>query len=416
MKKFVVVGIIALVLMAGGAAAFAKQKTASAQAVEPAAAAPERGVVSEGVVVPARWATVSSPAGGRVVEILVREGEQVAAGQPVLRVESSRQAAAVAQAEAALARAQARLAELQSGPRAEEVAVAESAVAVAQAQLARAQQGAKAEDVSAARAAVAAAQASLDKVLEGAAPGALIAAEADVAAAKATLGVAQAAYDKVAGNADVGAMPQALQLQQATIANEAAGARLADLQRGASKADVNGARARLSQAQAQLKALEASVRPADVAVAEAQVRLGRRATAAGQGRRTTGSDCRGTGGRGVGPGRAGPGQGCACRDRSAGALCGHGCGPVCAARRAVGPGHTGRPVGRPEPVPGGDVRSDRASHRECEGGRQRGADLRRSSERRDGRQGDPHQRRRREQQGRHRIQGDRRSPSATTRA
>ena len=116
-----------------------------------------------------------------------------------------------------------------------------------------------------------AAQASLNKVLEGATPGALIAARTDVANARAALDVAQAAYDKVKGNPDVGASPQSLQLQQATNVYDAATARLADLERGASKADVDAARARLAQAQAQLKALEASVRPADVAVAEAQV-------------------------------------------------------------------------------------------------------------------------------------------------
>ena len=65
--------------------------------------------------------------------------------------------------------------------------------------------------MAAAQAAVAAAQASLNKVLEGAAPGALDRAATDeVANAKAALDVAQAAYDKVAGNPDVGASPQAL--------------------------------------------------------------------------------------------------------------------------------------------------------------------------------------------------------------
>ncbi len=274
MKKFVIAGIVVLVLMAGGVAAFTMQRTASAQAEQPATAAaaePNRGVVAEGVVVPVEWAAVSSQAGGRVAEVLVREGEQVTAGQAMVRVESSRQAAAVAQAAAGLARAQARLAELKAGPRAEEIAVAESAVSVAQAQLGRAQQGAKAEDVAAAEAAVAAAQASLNKVLEGAAPGALIAARTDLANAKAALEVAQAGYDKVKGNPDVAASPQSLQLQQATNVYNAAQARLSDLERGASKADVDAGRARLSQAQAQLRAVQASVRPADVAVAEAQV-------------------------------------------------------------------------------------------------------------------------------------------------
>lgn len=273
MKKSLIIGIIVLVALAGGAFVFTMQRTANAQAEAPAEQVVEqpRGTVAEGAVVPAEWAALSSPTGGVVVELLAREGEQVAEGQTILRLEASRQQAAVAQAEAALSRAQARVAELQAGPRAEEIAVAEAAVALALAQLGRAQQGAKAEEVAAAQAAVAAAQAGLNKVLEGAAPGALTAANTDVANAQAALQVAQAAYDKVAGNPDVGASQQALALQQATNAYNAAQARLSDLQRGASKADVDAARARLAQAQAQLQAVQASVRPADVAVAEAQV-------------------------------------------------------------------------------------------------------------------------------------------------
>jgi multidrug efflux pump subunit AcrA (membrane-fusion protein) len=274
MKKFVIAGVVVLVLLAGGATVFTMQRTASAEAETTASQAVEtpRGVVAEGVVVPAARAALSSPTGGVVVEVLAREGEQVAAGQVILKLESSRQQAAVAQAEAAVARAQARLSELKSGPRAEEIAVAESAVALAKAQLARAQQGARTEDIAAAQAAVSAAQASLNKVLEGAAPGALTAARTDVANAKAALGVAQAAYDKVAGNPDVGASQQALNLQQATNAYNAAVARLSDLERGATKADVDAARARLAQAQAQLQSVQAGARPADVSVAEAQVK------------------------------------------------------------------------------------------------------------------------------------------------
>jgi multidrug resistance efflux pump len=274
MKKFIVAGIVVLLLVVGGAFAFTMQRTASAQAAAPVAQEAEtaRGVVAEGVVVPAEWAALSSPTGGVVVELLARAGEQVSAGQTILRLESSRQQAAVAQAEAALSRAQARLAELQAGPRVEEIAVVQAAVGLAQAQLARAQQGAQPEEIAAAKAAVAAAQASLNKVLEGATPGALTAARTDVSNAQAALQVAQAAYDKIAGSPDVGASQQALNLQQATNAYNAAVARLSDLERGASKADVDAARARLAQAQAQLQAVQANVRPADVAVAEAQVK------------------------------------------------------------------------------------------------------------------------------------------------
>jgi multidrug resistance efflux pump len=276
MKKFVVGGLVLLVLVAGGAFAFTMQRSASAEAATAAPVAqeaqPERGIVAEGVVVPAEWARIGSPTGGVVVELAAREGAQVAAGDMIVRLEATRQQAAVAQAEAALSRAQARVAELKAGARAEEIAVAQAAVDLAKAQLERAQQGAKTEDVAAAQAAVAAAQAGLNKVLEGAAPGALNAAQTDVANAKAAVGVAQAAYDKVAGSPDVGASQQALALQQATNAYNAAQARLSDLQRGASKADVDAARARLAQAQAQLQSVQASARPADVAVAAAQVK------------------------------------------------------------------------------------------------------------------------------------------------
>ncbi len=62
--------------------------------------------------------------------------------------------------------------------------------------------------------------------------------------------VAQAAYDKIRGSADVGASPQALELERATNTYNAAAARLADLKRGATRASIAAARAGLSQAQA----------------------------------------------------------------------------------------------------------------------------------------------------------------------
>jgi hypothetical protein len=76
----------------------------------------------------------------------------------------------------------------------------------------------------------------------------------------------------VKGNPDIGALPQSVQLQQATNAYEAAKARLSDLEAGASNADLSGAQARVRQAQAQLDALKAAARPADIAAAEADVR------------------------------------------------------------------------------------------------------------------------------------------------
>lgn len=63
-----------------------------------------------------------------VTEILVAEGESVAAGQLLMRQDSARANARLAEAEAALGQAQARLGELVRGPRSEQIAAARAAV------------------------------------------------------------------------------------------------------------------------------------------------------------------------------------------------------------------------------------------------------------------------------------------------
>lgn len=229
-------------------------------------------VVADAAVVPVRKADLSLPAGGIIAEILVAEGDDVETGQAILRLESARQQAAVAQAEAGLARAQARLAELKAGSRAEEIETAQAAVDAAQAQVDRLTAGAKPEDIAAARAGVDAANANLQRVREGASNQQIIAAQTEVANAEAALRQAQAAYDQVAGNPDVARRPEALQLEQATNAAQAARARLADLQNGATPAEIAAAQAQVRQAQAQLDSLEAPARPADLAAAQAELR------------------------------------------------------------------------------------------------------------------------------------------------
>jgi len=282
MKKLVIGGIVAAVVLGGAALGFSMRPTpAGVAAAATAAAAPitqEKSgqVVAEGNVVPVRDVRLSPAAAGRVAEVLVKEGDRVEAGQVILRQDSARQVATVAQADAGLRRAQARLQELKAGARPQEVATAQAALDAAQAQLARIQQGAKAEDIRATEANLASAQAALAKLREGSASGQLIASRTEVLNAASVLQQAQAAYDKVKGNPDIGALPQSVQLQQATNAYEAAKARLSDVEAGASNADLSGAQARVRQAQAQVDALKAAARPADIAAAEADVR---RATA-----------------------------------------------------------------------------------------------------------------------------------------
>jgi len=63
-----------------------------------------------------------------ILEILVREGEAVAAGKTLLRQDSGRASARLAEAEAAMRQAQARLDELVRGPRSESIAAARANV------------------------------------------------------------------------------------------------------------------------------------------------------------------------------------------------------------------------------------------------------------------------------------------------
>lgn len=227
-------------------------------------------IVVDGRVVPVRSAQLSLPVGGIVDEVLVREGETVQEGDLIVRLDSAQQQVAVAQAQANLQSAQARLDEIKAGPRAEEIAVAEAALAAAQARYERLVNGALPGQIAQAQAAVTASSAALQQVLDGADDQALIAARADMFSAAAALEQAQQAYDRVKWRADIGALPQSAQLQQATTVFEAAQARLADLEEGASQAQITGASAQVQQAQAQLDTLQNTL-PADTAAAAADV-------------------------------------------------------------------------------------------------------------------------------------------------
>ncbi|MEZ4767129.1 MAG: HlyD family efflux transporter periplasmic adaptor subunit [Caldilineales bacterium] len=275
MKKQGLIMLIILLAAALLAACSSNNAASTATPAPVAVAAPVRAaneIIVDGVVVPVRSAALNLPTGGIVGEILVAEGAPVSAGEPILRLRAERQQAAVAQAEAALGAAQARLAELTAGARTQEIEAAAAAVDAANAQIDRLQAGARAEDIAAAQAAVDGAQASLQRVQEGAPEGQIIAATANVADAEAALRLAQAAYDQVAGQPDVGRRPESLQLEQATNAYNAAVAQLDDLTKGATAAEIAAAQASVRQAQAQLESVRAAARPADLASAQAELR------------------------------------------------------------------------------------------------------------------------------------------------
>ncbi|GAB4532101.1 MAG: hypothetical protein Kow0063_12200 [Anaerolineae bacterium] len=249
---------------------------------------------ASGEVVPARWANLSFPVAGRVVELLVAEGETVTAGTILARLDTKELEDAVVAAEAGLAAARAELAGLKAGARPGEIAQAEEAVnsaraardaaraqlSQARAELERLKKGprpaeiAQAEEaVRSAEAARDAAQAQLDgaqaelkRLLAGAREEEVEAAAAAMMKAEAALRQAQAEYDKIAWAGDVGATPQALALQSATLDYEVARANYEALVNGARPEEVEAARAAVAAASASLAQAEAGVNSARAAL------------------------------------------------------------------------------------------------------------------------------------------------------
>jgi multidrug resistance efflux pump len=81
-----------------------------------------------GEVVPAEWTTASAQLGGMALEVVVEPGDEVAAGDLLVRLDPAEAELAVRRAETALQAAQLRLALIESRPRPEEVAVARAQV------------------------------------------------------------------------------------------------------------------------------------------------------------------------------------------------------------------------------------------------------------------------------------------------
>lgn len=198
-----------------------------------------------GEVVPEIWSTLGSQVGGRVIEVVVEMGDAVETGTVLIRLDDTDARFAVLQAAAQLASAEANLANLKASPRPEEVAAAEAAVKSA--------------------------EAALQKVYQGAGDQQLIAARADLRNAEAELRQAQGAYDAIKWMPGASARPEALRLERATNAYEAAKARYEDLAEEPSYADVQQAKAGVEEAEAQLELVKSGAQQEAIDVAAAEV-------------------------------------------------------------------------------------------------------------------------------------------------
>jgi HlyD family secretion protein len=135
-------------------------------APEPAVKATDQ-VVAEAKVVPAHSAALSLPTGGIVAAVLIQEGDIVQVGQVLVRLDSRRQQAELASAEAKLAEANASYANEQAGATPEQIAAVEAQVRQAQAQAGQTAASISPADIKAAQAAVSQAQAHLAAVEGG---------------------------------------------------------------------------------------------------------------------------------------------------------------------------------------------------------------------------------------------------------
>jgi len=185
---------------------------------------------------------------GRIEKLNVDVGTTVKAGDAIAEIDSAMLKIQVAQAEAALAAAQSRLATIEEGPRAAAVAQAEANARAAAEKVASLRNAARAESVAQAEANLSGAQARLEQLKKGATPEQVNAAKLLVEQSRNSLWAAQTNRDGVCGN------PRTPQ-----YACDAA------------KAQVAAAETAVSQAQAQLSILTAAPTAELLAQAQAAV-------------------------------------------------------------------------------------------------------------------------------------------------
>ncbi|NJN97427.1 MAG: efflux RND transporter periplasmic adaptor subunit [Anaerolineales bacterium] len=183
--------------------------------------------------------------GGVVQEVLVKRGQYVTAGTVLARLNTTDLELEIRRAEIQLAQAQADLDLLFEPELAEKIAAARTKIESARLKLADLQDGPDADEVTKA--------------------------EAELRRKQIALKTAQWEYDQVAYRGDVGAMPQADKLQEATLDYEAALADYNIAVKEATPADIAEARSTVADAQSSLAELLKEPSAAEIASKQASV-------------------------------------------------------------------------------------------------------------------------------------------------
>lgn len=233
-----VVAVLALSFVVRGMGRPAPPTQAAAPDVAPVTVVPATSgdvvsrVLATGTVTSIRDANLGSKLSGRVAAVLVDEGTHVAAGAPLLRLDTSDLLAQQAQAHAAVAAARAQLQKVLTGARPQERQQSVDAVSQAQAALESAQASVRLAQATVGR----------DRTLH--AQGAI--SQQDLDQATTQLSVAQA------------------QAAQAQAAYDSAVQNAALVRIGSREEDIQAARAQLAQAQASLAAIDVQLRDSTI--------------------------------------------------------------------------------------------------------------------------------------------------------
>lgn len=246
--------IIAAILAAAGVAGYwflqqgAVQTGATAEDLETVTI--ERGnieatVDATGSVEPAAQVTLSFRTGGILSSLPVSEGDEVRDGEILAEVNASELRLGVTQAQLALTSAEASQAKLAGG--------------------------ADVDDIQAARANLASAEAALARMREGPSADEITVAMADLRRAEIALQEAQELYDQYSWVGGIGALPQSVALQQATINYEQARAAYNIAMQGPTESELQAAEAAVAQARSQLSSLVEGASEEDLTMAQVAV-------------------------------------------------------------------------------------------------------------------------------------------------
>jgi HlyD family secretion protein len=227
----------ALVIGACGAPA-AAQSTTTGQTTTVRRGTVEATINASGVVKAAGDLSLSMESGGAIKEVLVKVGDRVAAGQPLVKADTADLLLDLQQAEANLASAQAKYEQTKAGAAEKDIKQAEAAVAAAQASYQQTVDGTTTpQDLANAQAALRSAEARLAATIAGTTT------PQDLANAESALRSAEA---KLAATIAGTTTPQDLASAEAAL--RSAEAKLAELRAGPDPTDVDAAVQQLNQA------------------------------------------------------------------------------------------------------------------------------------------------------------------------